>query len=161
MPNATVTFNHKLVSCDFKNKVASFEQVIWKEQSAGTEDMELHQPAPAGISKTKAVHFDFVIRCDGAYSVVRQCMMRQLDMDFGQSYIDAVWCDFVIPPIPDGQYHLDPQYLHVWPAKDSIVIAQTDFVSTNHFNDNAAFNVDQSLGRLFSCGYSRSYRCVP
>ena len=83
--------------------------------------------------KSKTVPFDFIIGCDGSYSVLRQCMMRQSDMDFQQSYINALWCDFIIPPASDGQYRMDSKCLHVWPDKQSIVMAQPDFVSDGRF----------------------------
>ena len=152
-----MAFNHKLVSCDFRSKIASFEHVIWKEEYASTNDMAVHEASPVNMGTTKAIQFDFIIGCDGANSVLRHCMMRQLDMDFQQSYMDALWCDFVIPPTSDGQYRLNSQNLHVWPAKDSIIMAQPDFVSIDlskctHFR----FPADLILGRLFSCGYGRS-----
>ena len=89
------------------------------------------EPCPVDTHKVKVVHFNFLIGCDGAHSAIRQSMMRQLDMDFQQSYMDALWCDFVISPTSDGQYRLNPQSMHVWPAQDSTIIAGPDFVSTN------------------------------
>ena len=116
------------MACDFKRKLASFEHVTWREEPAIIKDKAVDEISPVGINKTKTIEFDFVIGCDGAYSVVRQCMMRQLDMDFQQSFMDALWCDFVIPSTVDGQYRLNSQNLHVWPAEDSIIMAQPDFV---------------------------------
>lgn len=132
--NATVIFNHKLVSCDFEGKVASFERVLWKNESVDAVDKPAESVAgngttPLDNTKSTIVEFDFVIGCDGSYSVLRQCMMRQSEMDFQQSYIDALWCDFIIPPASDGQYRMDSKCLHVWPDKESIVMAQPDFVS--------------------------------
>lgn len=122
------------MSCDFEGKVALFEHVIWKENSAGAEAKPAENMAgnePSLVDKTKATasKFDFIIGCDGAHSVLRQCMMRQLDMDFQQSHIDARWCDFIIPPTSDRQYRLTPKRLHLWPDKESMVVAQPDFVS--------------------------------
>lgn len=117
--NATVKFNHKLVSCDFKRRVALFEHIIEKDVDT----------SPVDTSKVKAIRFDFIIGCDGAYSVLRQSMMKQSEMDFQQSYINAFWCDYIIPPTSDGRYRMNSQNIHVWPDKDSIVVAQPDFVS--------------------------------
>ena len=72
--------------------------------------------------------FGFLFGCDGAYSNVRQCMMKKMDMDYEVSYIHANWYDIVIPSAPDGSYRMDPGSLHVWPDKDSMVIALPDFV---------------------------------
>ena len=122
------------MSCDFEGKVATFERVVWKEKSAGAEaraaeNMAGSEPSPVDTTKIKAINFDFIIGCDGAYSALRQCMMRQMDMDFQQLHIDALWCDFIIPPTSDGQYRLNPKNLHLWPDKESIIMAQPDFVS--------------------------------
>ena len=50
-------------------------------------------------------------------------------MDFQTSYIQAKWCDFIISAASDGGYRLNSANLHVWPDKESIVLAQPDFVS--------------------------------
>ena len=76
--------------------------------------------------------------CDGAYSVFRQSMMKQSEMDFEQSYINAFWCDFVIPPNSDGRYRIDSQYFHTWPDKGSIVVAQPNLVSFNDCRHHGA-----------------------
>lgn len=126
--NATVNFKHKLISCDFKRRVALFEHTHEKDADR----------SPADARNVKAIRFDFAMGCDGAYSVFRQSMMKQSEMDFEQSYINAFWCDFVIPPTSDGQYRIDSQYFHVWPDKDSIVVAQPDFVSFNDCRHHGA-----------------------
>lgn len=126
-------FNQKLVSCDFESQIASFKPVVWKKKSA---DVEAKPPEntsgdeQASVDTTTAITigFDFIIGCDGAYSVLRQCMMKQMDMDFQQSYADALWCDFIIPPASDGDYRLNSKNLHLWPENESIVMAQPDFV---------------------------------
>ena len=117
--NATVNFNHKLISCDFKGRVALFEHLV-------EGDVER---SPVDTTKVKAIQFDFMIGCDGACSVLRQCMMKHTEMDFQQSHINAFWCNFIILPTSDGSYRMSSQNFLVWPAKDSIVIAQPDFVS--------------------------------
>ena len=132
-PTAIVIFNHKLISCDFDSKTASFENINWKKDFAydekPTDDRALIDAYPVTPARTRTVSFDFVIGCDGSYSTLRQCMMRHVDMDFHTSYIHAKWCDFVISAASDGSYRLNSENLHVWPDKESIVMAQPDFVS--------------------------------
>ena len=122
------------MSCDFEGKVASLERVVWKETSTVAEakvaeTLAGNETPRVESSKAKSVEFDFIIGCDGANSMLRLCMMRQMDMDFQQSYIDALWCDFIIPSTSDGQYRLNPKDLHLWPDKEGVIVAQTDLVS--------------------------------
>ncbi|MCJ1463252.1 hypothetical protein MMC07_001857 [Pseudocyphellaria aurata] len=130
-PNATVIFNQRLVSCDFESKLASFKRVVWKEKSADIEaklpeNMAGNEQASVDTTTARTIRFDFIIGCDGAYCVLRQCMMKQMDMDFQQSYADALWCDFIIPPTSDGDYRLNSKNVHIWPEKESIFMAQPD-----------------------------------
>jgi kynurenine 3-monooxygenase len=147
-PTAKLFFNQRLSSCDFEKKVATFDTVTWKgktemtkedstrvaeeKPTTGTtpgEDKKSSSASPISGSSTRFVSFDFLIGADGSYSTVRQFMMRKLHMDFSQQYLDALWCDFIIPAADDGSYLMDSRCLHLWPANASIVMAQPDFVS--------------------------------
>jgi kynurenine 3-monooxygenase len=147
-PTAKLFFNHRLASCDFENKVVTFESVIWKEKSqvseqelandvVGSKPMPVARSAeeckgmkakPVNTSKMTSVVFDFLIGADGTYSSVRQSMMRKLQMDFSQEYLQALWCDFIFPAAKDGSYRMQSTCLHVWPADQNIVMCQPDFV---------------------------------
>jgi kynurenine 3-monooxygenase len=149
-PTAKLFFNHRLSSCDFETKMATFDTVTWKGKSemtkrdsahvakgkptTGTSGDDNKSSSGDAISGSSAriVHFDFLIGADGSYSTVRQFMMRKQHMDFSQQYLDALWCDFAIPAADDGSYRMNSSCLHVWPAQTSIVMAQPDFVS--HIN---------------------------
>ncbi|KAF3483303.1 kynurenine 3-monooxygenase [Arthroderma uncinatum] len=144
-PSAKLFFNQRLSACDFESKVAIFETVAWngksrtsEQQLADTvdrlakstpnsakEELGSESPVPGSTLK-KRVEFDFLIGADGTYSSVRQSMMRMLEMDFSQTYANALWCDLIFPPDINGDYPMDPKCLHIWPANQSIVIAQTD-----------------------------------
>lgn len=151
-PTAKLFFNQKLSACDFERKTATFETVTWREKSRfseqelanavlghvssipngtgqGCENVSLEL---GNISNTKRVDFDFLIGADGTYSSVRQSMMRSLEMDFSQTYANAMWCDLIFPPDKNGHYRIDPKCLHIWPSNQSIVIAQTDIVRVIH-----------------------------
>jgi kynurenine 3-monooxygenase len=131
-PSATLIFNHKLISCDFEGKTASFENINWKEMLAPdgkpSDDRGVNDASPVDPTKIRTIPFDFIFGCDGSYSNLRQSMMRQTDMDFQTSYIHAKWCDFIIPPASNGDYRMNPHNLHVWPDNESIVVAMPDFV---------------------------------
>ena len=103
-------------------------------------------------SRVKEIRFDFAMGCDVAYSVFRQSMMKQSEMDFEQTYINAFWYDFVIPRNSEARYRIDSQYFHVWPNKDSIVVAQPGFVSFNQYTYlGALISTDSHLARFISC----------
>lgn len=139
-----------MTRCDFDNKVVTFEAVQWMQKSRTSEqnladDVVGNKPKPVakpaeeyGNSPTipipqeetvKEVRFEFLIGTDGTYSSVRQAMMRKIEVDFSQVYCNALWCDLIIPADKSGEYRMNSQCLHVWPADENIVMAQPDFVS--------------------------------
>ncbi|KAK2864971.1 hypothetical protein FQN49_004035 [Arthroderma sp. PD_2] len=145
-PTARLFFNQRLSACDFESKIATFETVAWKGKSRASEQdlvdtvdkfmngtpnavnqkLDNGSPIRGSMTKTKRVKFDFLIGADGTYSSVRQSMMRSLEMDFSQKYANALWCDLIFPPDKNGEYQIDPLCLHIWPANQSIVVAQAD-----------------------------------
>ena len=139
-----------MVHCDFDKKVVTFEAVQWKQKSRTAEqhladDVVGNKPKPVakpaeeyGNSSTvpipkeetiRNVPFEFLIGADGTYSSVRQVMMRKMEVDFSQVYCNALWCDLIFPADRNGDYRMNSQCLHVWPADENIVMAQPDFVS--------------------------------
>lgn len=68
-PNLKIEFNQKLVKCDtIKGEVV-------------VENSETRE--------TKSTVFDLIVGCDGAYSSVRQSLLKQKPMDFSQQYISS------------------------------------------------------------------------
>ncbi|GAA6007176.1 kynurenine 3-monooxygenase [Rhodotorula paludigena] len=70
-------------------------------------------------------HFDFVVGGDGAYSKVRQQMMRgsRLRFDYRQFYAPHSYLELSIPAGSGGTYLLEPNYLHIWPRGEFMLIA--------------------------------------
>ena len=108
MPNVELLFNHKVVGVDFRKRVAWFEHRTKSIEEQG-EEFE--------------VKFDFMIGADGAHSAVRYHLMKFVPMSFQQEYIDKLWCQFHVPPTPDGEFRIPPNYLHIWPQDESMFIA--------------------------------------
>lgn len=48
--------------------------------------------------------------------------MRYAQMSYQQTYDDIMWCEFQIPS-NKGQHRLPPNHLHIWPANESMFIA--------------------------------------
>jgi kynurenine 3-monooxygenase len=108
MPNVKLIFNHKVVGVDFRKKVAWFEHRTKSPEEQG-EEFE--------------ISFDLMIGADGAHSAVRYHLMKFVPMSFQQEYIDKLWCQFHVPPSLSGDFRIPPNYLHIWPQDDSMLIA--------------------------------------
>lgn len=86
-PTAKLFFNHRLTSCDFENKVATFNAVVWKGKTEMTKQDSTHvveekpmtgttpgeedkspSAKPISTSSSKTASFDFLIGADGTYS---------------------------------------------------------------------------------------------
>ncbi|KAH8726960.1 kynurenine 3-monooxygenase [Phaeosphaeriaceae sp. PMI808] len=108
MSNVKFFFNRKLVSVDFRKRLAWFENCT-KSDPAKSDDVE--------------IAFDLLIGADGAHSAVRYHLMKFVPMSYQQEYIDKLWCQFHVPPATNGDFRLPPNYLHIWPQDDSMFIA--------------------------------------
>ncbi len=69
---------------------------------------------------------NIILGTDGAYSAVRQSMMRQsntLRFDFSQQYLDAGYKELSIPGGELGEFKLEKNALHIWPREGFMLIA--------------------------------------
>ena len=118
--NVNFLFYHKLNGADFRKRKAWFERRSQAESNERPQEVE--------------VDFDIILGCDGAHSSVRYHMMKFVRMNYEQSYIDTLWCEFTIPPATpssttsaspsakDG-FTTSPTHLHIWPSSDKMFIA--------------------------------------
>lgn len=122
MPNVKLHFHHKLCGADYRKRLAWFEM---KDKA--------NQSESSSASREIEVTFDFMIGADGAHSAVRYHLMKFTRMSYQQQYIDTLWCEFQIPPLPGGKYGdhdgfaLSPNHLHIWPAGSFMFIAIPSF----------------------------------
>lgn len=120
LPNVKVLFHHKLTGADFRLHKAWFERRLPSDGDKRPGEIE--------------VDFDVIFGCDGAHSSVRYHMMKYARMNYEQTYIDTLWCEFNIPAVSsthtisttpsarDG-FATSPNHLHIWPGRDSMFIA--------------------------------------
>ena len=94
LPNVGLFFEHSFVKANLDRKTLVFQK-------------------KDGCEVT--VHADLIIGADGAYSKMRSVLMRNIRMDFAQTYIDHAYVELNIPPTLDDQYAMDPNHLHIWP----------------------------------------------
>ncbi|XP_054432684.1 LOW QUALITY PROTEIN: kynurenine 3-monooxygenase [Pteronotus mesoamericanus] len=65
---------------------------------------------------------DLIVGCDGAYSTVRAQLMKKPRFDYSQRYIPHGYMELTIPP-KNGDYAMEPNYLHIWPRNTFMMIA--------------------------------------
>lgn len=64
-----------------------------------------------------------LIGTDGAYSALRDYMMRSDRFDYSQDYLPHGYKELSIPPTADGSFALSPDSLHIWPRGTYMMIA--------------------------------------
>ncbi|XP_063884132.1 kynurenine 3-monooxygenase-like [Scylla paramamosain] len=102
-PNVTIHFNHKLEACDLERGEMTFTNTATGERVS-----------------TRA---DLMIGCDGAYSNVRKQMLKRAHFNYKQEYIPHGYMELCIPATPDGEFAMPPNYLHIWPRGNYMMIA--------------------------------------
>ncbi len=99
--NVSLHFSHKLTRADFTKC-----------------SLEFSTP-----NESFTVATEFVFGCDGAYSTLRRQMMRYGRLNYEQEYIEHGYKELCLPPLPDGDYALPPNHLHIWPRNEFMMIA--------------------------------------
>ncbi|MEQ9403173.1 MAG: FAD-dependent monooxygenase [Cyclobacteriaceae bacterium] len=90
-------FDHKCESIDFEKSTILF--------SNGTEATG-----------------DLIIGSDGAFSAIRQQFQFSDRFNYAQHYIEHGYKELTMEPI-DGNFGLEPNYLHIWPRGNFMLIA--------------------------------------
>ncbi|XDA81580.1 hypothetical protein R6Z07F_011509 [Ovis aries] len=99
--NVKVHFGHKLVKCYPEKGVIT---VLGQDKVP------------------KDVTCDLIVGCDGAFSTVRTHLMKKPRFDYSQQYIPHGYMELSIPP-KNGDYAMEPNYLHIWPRDTFMMIA--------------------------------------
>ncbi len=104
--NVTIYFEHRLVACHFEEDELEFSHCGTKVTTR------------AGL----------VIGADGAHSKIREILMRKVNLDYSQTYIDTLWSELYIPPDPSSSalkplWSMHPHRLHIWPRGSFMFIA--------------------------------------
>lgn len=69
------------------------------------------------------VESNIIIGADGAYSSLRNAMLKQVRFNFRQEYISHGYKELSIPPTEAGDFAMDPNALHIWPRGNFMLIA--------------------------------------
>jgi len=105
-PNINFHFNHKLTKANLASPQLTFERTDLAE---GTE------------GKWNQVNPELVIGCDGAFSAVRREMMKRPHFNYNQMYIPHAYLELCMPA-RDGDFAMAPNYLHIWPRGQFMMI---------------------------------------
>ena len=103
-PNLSLHFEHKLARASLDDKTLVFQ--------VGEKDKQ-----------EKTVETDFIFGCDGAHSTVRRQMMRWGRLNYSQEYIEHGYKELTLPPTSEGDFAIPPNYLHIWPRNEFMMIA--------------------------------------
>lgn len=72
--------------------------------------------------ETVTTNSDLIVGCDGAYSAVRQSLLKDRTVDFSQTYISSWYLELHMPP-RNGTFAMLPNHLHIWPRGNFMLIA--------------------------------------
>lgn len=88
------------------------------------EDFSVSQDAVSlAFEDRSPLHHDRLFGTDGAFSAVRQRMMKGDRFDFSQSYLAHGYKEIAMPPRKDGGFAIDPEALHIWPRGHFMLMA--------------------------------------
>jgi len=116
-----IKFNHKLVDMNADAGELTFRLKDSNgDSSAASSDNQDHDKLSDQLFCYK---FDLILGCDGARSTVRSLLARQSPLELNQSFIEHGYLELRIDPNEDGTYKMAPNYLHIWPRGQYMMIA--------------------------------------
>ena len=101
LPNVSFHFNHKCADVQLEHKKVVFED----------------------NGEEKEYAYDRLLGTDGAFSAVRNRMMRLDRFDYSQSYLSHGYKELEIPANADGSHQMRKDCLHIWPRGEFMMIA--------------------------------------
>lgn len=104
--NVSFFFNHKCLDVDLVSNTAKFEDENGNKVS------------------TKA---DRLFGTDGAFSAIRQRLMKTDRFNFSQEYLSHGYKELLLPANPDGTHQIDKNVLHIWPRGEYMLIALPNY----------------------------------
>ena len=101
-PNIHMYFNHRCTHMDLENNEATFVN-------------DKGDPI--------TVNGDIFLATDGAFSAVRDAMIRNPRYNFSQNYESHGYKELEIVPGTNGQFQMEEKALHIWPRSSFMMIA--------------------------------------
>lgn len=102
-PAINYRFNHKCEDIDLKENTIKFTDTEAKI--------------------TQNYTYNHVFGTDGAFSAVRNRLMKTPMFNYSQEYLSHGYKELVIPATADGAHRIDKNCLHIWPRGEFMLIA--------------------------------------
>lgn len=112
-------FNHLLMDEAEKEGVQiHFEHKI-EEVDLRINELRVNNPE----NGSETISSEVIIGADGAYSSLRNAMLKQVRFNYKQEYISHGYKELSIPATKEGEFAMDPNALHIWPRGSFMLIA--------------------------------------
>ncbi|MFC0262924.1 FAD-dependent oxidoreductase [Fontibacter flavus] len=112
-------FNHLLMDEAEKEGVQiHFEHKI-EEVDLRLNELSVNNPE----NGSETISSEVIIGADGAYSSLRNAMLKQVRFNYKQEYISHGYKELSIPATKEGEFAMDPNALHIWPRGSFMLIA--------------------------------------
>jgi len=102
-------------------------------------------------------HHQRLFGTDGAFSAVRQRMMKKDRFDFSQSYLAHGYKEVAMPPNGNGDFAIDPEALHIWPRGHFMLMALPNPDKTFTCTLFAPFEGPQGFSEIPDAAAARTY----
>jgi kynurenine 3-monooxygenase len=102
LPNLSISFNQRVLDVELDTAALVVQDNI--------------------THKRTFIEADCIIGADGAFSAIRDKMMKNDRFNYSQSYIEHGYKELTIPAMPNGGFQLDKNALHIWPRKQYMLI---------------------------------------
>ncbi|MEZ4799450.1 MAG: NAD(P)/FAD-dependent oxidoreductase [Flavobacteriales bacterium] len=113
--------NQTLLNCaDEHDNVTLYFEHQCKDIDLHTNTIHFENPS---TGEEMNMQFDRIFGTDGAFSAVRNRMMRLDRFNYSQEYLSHGYKELEIPPNEDGSHRMDPTALHIWPRGEFMMIA--------------------------------------
>ncbi len=140
--NVEFFYGHKLDKINVENK-----EVIFATNNNFSIDGQDNSN-----SGEKVVQYEYLFGCDGTFSCVRQQLVDQGLVDAALSTLDYRFKEIYIPP-RNGEYVLDPNYVHIWNIAELLFVALPDgkkgFNGTLFYTESSEVNKLKDNEKLF------------
>ena len=98
-----------------------------------------------------------ILGTDGAFSAVRQRMMKSDRFDFSQTYLAHGYKELAMPPTEAGDFAIDPEALHIWPRGHFMLMALPNPDRTFTCTLFAPFEGEDGFADLPTAEHARAY----
>lgn len=111
-----------------------------------------------------------IIGTDGAFSAVRESLMKSGRFNYIQQYIEHGYKELCMPATSEGNFALDPSALHIWPRGQFMLIALpnldrsftcTLFLPFKGAKSFAALNSEEQIKAFFAATFPDALPLMP